>query len=333
VIQAADGDFYGVTGGSPTPPSAEVVRIFKMTPSGTLTNLYSFCNQPYCTAGGQLMQAANGDFYAPGVGGANEAGTVFKLTTSGTLTTLYSFCAQSGCPDGDSPEWALVQDTNGDFFGTTDDGGIGGEEDGFGTVFKITPSGTLTTLFRFCAEGFPCETNGYGPLGLIHATDGNFYGTTRNGGAYRQGTIFQITPGGAFTTLHSFCSQSRCTDGANPYFGLVQDTNGDFYGTTAFGGSYVGPYMGYGTIFRLSMGLAPFVETRPHHGNVGAAIDILGTDLTSAASVSFNGVPAAFHVASATEITATVPAGATSGNVEVRTPNGTLISGSPFRVP
>ena len=101
-----------------------------------------------------------------------------------------------------------------------------------GTVFKITPSGTLTTLHSF--DG----TDGANPYaGLVQATDGNFYGTTSSGGANGDGTVFKITPSGTLTTLYSFCSQSGCTDGANPDAGLVQATNGNFYGTTLDGGA------------------------------------------------------------------------------------------------
>jgi uncharacterized repeat protein (TIGR03803 family) len=157
---------------------------------------------------------------------------------------------------------------------------------------------------------------------LVQATDGNFYGTTYQGGA-GAGTVFKITPGGTLTTLHSF-NQS---DGTGP-FGLVQATDGNFYGTTYSGGanSY------YGTIFSLSVGLGPFVKTLPTSGKVGAAVKILGTNLTGATRVSFNGTAAAFTVVSASEISTTVPAGATTGKVRVTTPGGTLLSNLAFRV-
>jgi uncharacterized repeat protein (TIGR03803 family) len=110
--------------------------------------------------------------------------------------------------------------------------------------------------------------------------------------------------------------------------GLVPATNGDLYGTTAFGGAY-----NDGTVFSLSVGLGPFVETLPTSGKVGAAVKILGTNLTGATSVSFNGTGAVFEVVSSSEITTTVPTGATTGTVQVVTPNGTLLSNVPFRVP
>jgi uncharacterized repeat protein (TIGR03803 family) len=136
--------------------------------------------------------------------------------------------------DGAYPTGALTQATNGDFYGTT----LGGGDNGFGTVFKITPSGALTTLHRFCSLGYPC-VDGSGPFaGLIQATDGDFYGTTVGGGGPNLGgTVFRIAPNGTLTTLYSFCSQSGCPDGESPDARLIQATNGDFYGTTDYGGA------------------------------------------------------------------------------------------------
>ena len=105
-----------------------------------------------------------------------------------------------------------------------------------GTVFKITTAGQLATLYSFCQ--LAACADGKTPLGtLIQATDGNFYGTTFLGGANGFGTIFELKPTGTLTTLHSFCATSGCPDGANPIAGLMQDTNGEFYGTAVDGGS------------------------------------------------------------------------------------------------
>ena len=330
LVQATNGDFYGTTYGGGAYGSYGTV--FKITPSGKLTTLYSFCgNGGECADGAYpyagLVQATNGNLYGTTLyGGAHNqnGGTVFKITPSGTLTTIYSFCPKPDCPDGDVPVAGLVQASNGDFYGTTRDGGTEGE----GTVFKITPTGTLTTLYSFCPNGGEC-TDGADPnAGLVQATDGDFYGTTTDGGAYGDGTIFKITPTGAVTALHSFDG----TDGKFPYAGLVQDTNGKFYGTTQYGGTS-SACGGCGTVFSLSVGLAPFVETLPTSGKVGAAVKILGSDLTGATSVTFNGAAAAFTVVSRTLITTTVPAGATSGKIQVVTPSRTLSSNVPFRVP
>ena len=172
-----------------------------------------------------------------------------------------------------------------------------------------------------CADG----ANPYS--GLIQASDGNLYGTTGNGGAYGQGSIFKITPTGTFTTLYSFCAVSGCPDGAQPQDALVQDTSGILYGVTTDGGTG-----DVGAIFSFSMGLGPFIKVQPAFGKIGSPVEILGTNLTGATSVTFNGVAATFRVAASTLITATVPAGATNGRVQVVTPGGTLSSNVSFHV-
>src|ERR1022692_443526 len=317
LVQATNGDLYGTTYNG---QGIDYGTVFKITPSGTLTTLHSFCSQTNCADGSgpvaELGQAANGSLYGTtAYGGAGgSAGTIFKITPSGTLTTLYSFCSQPYCRDGENPVVGLVQAANGDFYGTTPNGGANGH----GTVFKITPAGTLTTLHSFKAS-----TDGAVPSGgLVQAANGDFYGTAVGVGANNFGTVFKITPSGTLTTLYSFCflTQSGCTDGNEPYTGLVQDTNGDFYGTTG------------DTIFRLSVGLGPFVKGRPVSGEVGTAVEILGTDLHGATSVSFNGTAATFTVASRYLITTTVPAGASTGPIQVVTPNRTLSSNGSFRV-
>ncbi len=239
LVQGLDGNFYGTTraGGN-----NEQGTIFKMTPTGTLTTLYKFCSLPDCADGsnpiGALLLGTDGSLYGTtGDGGAHgTGGTVFKVTSSGTLTTLYSFCGQPGCADGDGPIAGLALGSDGNFYGTTEGGGVT-----YGTVFKITPTGNLTTLHSF--DG----TDGYEPTTIIQASDGNFYGVTPLDGPTGSGTVFKITPGGAFTTLYAFCMQSECADGSAPS-GLIQATNGNFYGTTSGGG------IKYGTIFKMTPG-------------------------------------------------------------------------------
>lgn len=338
LIQATDGNFYGTTsqgGDNCITGYYGCGTIFKITPSGTLTTLYNFTGDG---DGGDpvasLIQATNGNFYGTTYGGGDGYGTIFTITPSGTLTTLYSFgCSQiGGCRDGVYPAAGLIQAADGNFYGTTSGGTADGNKVGE-TVFKITPSGTLTTLYSFTGG-----SDGGAPMaGLIQATDGNFYGTSSEGGANGGGTVFKITPSGALTTLYSFCSQNFCTDGQDPAAALVQNTNGNFYGTTVYGGSADSCLDGNakvacGTVFSLSVGLHPFVETQPTSGKVGAFVKILGTDLTGATSVTFNGKAAKFKVVSASLITTRVPTGATTGYVEVKTPKGTLKSNVVFRV-
>ena len=315
LVQATDGNFYGTTdeGGA-----NNYGTVFKITPGGTLTTLHSFDSTDGAYPIGVLVQAINGNLYGTTFeGGANNDGTVFKMTPKGTLTPLLSF-------DGANGQYpymgALVQATHGNLYGTTLSGGAYLY---YGTVFEMTPSGTLTTLNSF--DG----TDGSGPLnGLAWATDGNFYGTTGYAGANgNYGTIFNMTPTGTLTALYSFCSQSGCADGWLPFAGLFQATNGNFYGTTLYGGAN-----GYGTVFSLSVGLGPFVETQPTSGKVRTAVKILGTNLTGATSVTFNGTAAVFKVVSKSLITTSVPTGATTGTVEVVTPKGRLKSNVVFRV-
>jgi uncharacterized repeat protein (TIGR03803 family) len=341
LVQGTDGSFYGTTATGGTGDNNLAGTVFKITTSGKLTTLYNFCSDGYPCADGMgsdagLVLGVDGKFYGTTAGGGLYSyGTVFSITAGGTLTTLYSFCSQyknGDCQDGDEPKAGLVQGTDGNFYGTTESGG----NPGGGTVFKITPSGGLTVLYNFCSKGRdPCPDGEEPVAGLVEGTDGNFYGTTEEGGINGGncdigcGTIFQVTPKGDLTTLHDFCSQggNECTDGWEPVAGLAQDTNGTFYGTAAGYGAY-----GFGVVYSLSMGLGPFVVTNPASGKVGNAVKILGTDLTRATSVTFNGTGATFTVKSKSEITTTVPTGATTGTVRVITPTGKLQSNIPFRV-
>jgi uncharacterized repeat protein (TIGR03803 family) len=322
LVQGTDGNFYGTTyqGGANFDGT-----IFKITPSGRLTTLHSFDSVGSVGSAG-LIQATNGYFYGTTeFGGANSQGSVFKMSPGGTLTTLYSFCPQIPCTDGEAPFSGLVQASDGNLYGTTLYGGLQNcPNSSCGTVFKITPSGTLTTLYSFCSQ-YNCPDGAYPEGALVQATDGNLYGTTS--GIYGVGTIFKITLGGRLTTLYTFCSQKNCNDGTYPSAALVQDTNGTLYGTTDDGGTY-----NLGTIFSLSVSLGPFVELQETSGKVGAAVNILGTDLTGGTSVTFNGKAAVFKVVSASFIKTTVPEGATSGTVKVKTPRGTLKSNVVFRV-
>jgi len=227
-------------------------------------------------------------------------GTVFKMTPTGTLTTLDSFDYNN---NGGYPEAGLVQASNGQLYGTTYQGGIYG----YGTIFRMTPAGALTTLDSL-------DLDGSSQAPLIQATDGYLYGTGSN-------AIFRITPKGRIAIIYSFGEAEQY--GAN---GLVQATDGNFYGSTQSGGS------GFGTVFKLSVGLGPFVEALPALGKVGADVKILGTNLTGATSVTFNGTVATFAVVSATEIKTTVPTGATTGTVQVTLPGGTLLSNVAFKV-
>ena len=237
LTQAADGNFYGITSNG---GMYNLGTVFKITPGGTLTTIYSFpggAHGSYPFA--PLVQAANGNFYGTNdSGGASYFGTVFTITPGGALTTLYSF---TNGADGGSPTAGLIRATDENLYGPTQQGGA--QDDG--TIFKITSSGTLTTLYSFTGA------DGSSPTGrLIQATDGNFYGIADLGGANNDGVIFKITPGGVFTILHTFSG----ADGSKPYFGLTQGADGNLYGTTSEGGA-----SNDGTVFELQLGLPPAI--------------------------------------------------------------------------
>lgn len=158
LVQGADGNFYGTTSAGGAYWQGNV---FKITPQGALTTLYSFCSggSP-CSDGGEpqgtLIQGTDGNFYGTtsfGGTGSGAGGTVFKITPDGVLTTLYNFCSQGipDCADGNYPYGALVQGTDGNFYGTTESNGWGPP---YGTIFKITPDGTFTNLHSFCSGGW-----------------------------------------------------------------------------------------------------------------------------------------------------------------------------------
>lgn len=252
VAQGRDGNFYGTTEYGGTGSGCRFLgcgTIFKITPDGTLTTLYSFCaltpcNSPFGEEPSGLVLATDGNFYGiTAAGGASNFGTFFKITPTGTLTTLHSFDGT----DGSNPLGTLVQATDGCFYGTTQSGGdlTCNDPYGCGTVFKITPTGALTTLHRFKA------TDGLEPgAGVVQAGNGNFYGTTSLGGNLSCappdgcGTVFEITPGGTLRTLHNFDG----SDGSFPAGGMVQARDGNLYGTTYWGGTYL-----VGVVFRITL--------------------------------------------------------------------------------
>jgi uncharacterized repeat protein (TIGR03803 family) len=265
-----------------------------------------------------LIQATDGNFYGTttlGGNGSYGGGALYKIAPQGDYTVLYRFCFSGfPCPDGFRPAGPLVQGTDGNLYGVT---WAGGASFG-GTVFKISTTGVLTTLYQFCPQS-GCADGDEPHDGLIQASDGNFYGTTLYGGVNNAGVLFKITPDGAFTIVASFGRGARGASKA-----LFQATSGVVYVSNTSNG--------YGSILALSPALPPFIRTLPTSGQAGAQVVIMGTNLTGASAVKFNGTDAAFTVVSATEITTSVPAGATTGNVEVTTPSGTLSSNVAFGV-
>ena len=273
LAQGRDGNLYGTT---PYGGTSDGV-VFKITPNGTQTVLHNFDGtdgaQPY----GGLTLGTDGNFYGTADGGgANNYGTIFKITKSGSLTTLYSFGTISFYPvaapiqgaDGNfygttlngtaykiTPSGTftslgalpgvayapLLQATDGNFYGTTGSGGSGSCQSGCGTVFKITSKGVVRIVYNFDSTHGAIPQNA-----VIQGADGNFYGTTDEGGTYGEGVVYRLTPQGAITVLHNFPDPNYPNDGWWPSAGLVQATDGNFYGVTEAGGTSCG------VIFRIT---------------------------------------------------------------------------------
>ena len=221
--------------------------------------LYSFCSTSNCPDGATprtgLTLDAKGSLYGTTYeGGASRLGTVFKLDSSGVQSVLYSFCSAPGCTDGSNPEGGLIQDAVGNLYGTTVEGGASADA---GTVFKVDSSGVEAVLHSFCSTSTPtadCADGADPQAGLIQDASGSLYGTTTNGGANAasSGTVFKVDSLGVETVLYSFCSTSTptadCTDGAGPNAALIQDTAGNLYGTTSYGGANAN----WGAVFKVN---------------------------------------------------------------------------------
>jgi len=358
LLLGADGNLYGTTRYQGTGGCGVV---FKLTPAGVYTVLHAFVNTDGCYPTIGLMQASNNLFYgATPAGGSAGYGTLYQVSSTGAFKVIHNFdgtVAGGGVPGG-SPIQAtngnlyggtvapgqsviyqtnlagtvfhtypfsasnadvsgpLIQASNGNIYGTTS------FAPGYGTFFRVTPAGVITTLYSFCSLT-NCADGSQPVDGVIQASDGNFYGTTYRGGANNAGTIFKITAAGVLTTLHSF----DVTDGENIDSGIFQNTNGTLYGVTHNGGTD-----SVGTVYSLTNKLPAFVHTITPGGAVGARVVILGNTLKGATAVSFNGTAATFTVVSATEITTTVPAGATTGKIKVTTPTATFNTDKTYRV-
>jgi uncharacterized repeat protein (TIGR03803 family) len=236
LVRGTDNALYGTTanGGN------SLGNVFRIATNGALAQMGLLDGSNGKIPQSPLVLGSDGNFYGTaGLGGANDYGTVFKVTPSRTATALTSF---NGI-DGANPYGGLIQGADGYLYGTTAYGG----SYSLGTVFRLATNGLLSTLVSFNG------TNGSHPwAGLLVGKDGALYGSAAYGGLgfdgtslSGNGTLFKLTSNGSLTTLISF----GVTTGMRPSSELIQDQSGDFYGTTALGGSY----LAYGTIFRLAM--------------------------------------------------------------------------------
>jgi len=344
--------------------------VFKLTPTGTLTNLYNFTNGKDDSAPDYPpRQGQDGNMY-----GVSEAqysgqyGSFYKLTTKGIITPHPFDPIKSWSPN------LPTQGSDGNFYGTTQ---LGGDVTcKCGAVYKATPAGKLSLLHLF--TGINVNQDGYRPNGvLVEGADGNFYGVTYQGGAKNVGTVFKISPAGAYSVLYSFGSVTG--DGTLPLSGVTFGTDGTMYGTTVSGGTKnagtlykittagkettlysfcsvactngfspstalvlhtdgkfygntAGNSLGGSVFYKLDVGLKPLVRLVTWSTKVGSTVEILGQGFTGTTGVSFQGVAAKFSNISDTYMTATVPAGALTGAVTVTTFTSTLAGDRNFLV-
>ncbi len=368
----ADGDLYGSDqdGGTGVCGTSNCGRVYKVSPTGTLTVLHNFIGTDGQDPHAPPILGTNGKYYGttPTSTAGSGISTAYSVTSSGTFSLLHTFAYA----EGQDVYGGLVQGSDGNLYGVSAIGGA----NGFGTVFKMTTSGVVTVLHSFTGTD---GTGSYWPL--IQATDGNYYGVTYLGGANNEGVIFKITSTGTYTVLYSLNNANgdgqspnsslvqgtdgklygvtgqgpsgvngtifsitttgtfkllhtfAGTDGANPSTPLIQNTNGVFYGATTNGGTVTICDGGCGVIYSLNTGAKAFMTLQSTSGNVGSKVGIIGQGFTAASVVKFNGVAATSVTRTGTTyLTATVPTGATSGFVTVTTGTTTLTSTKKFTV-
>jgi uncharacterized repeat protein (TIGR03803 family) len=245
LAQGADQSLYGVSSGVAGGPAPYGVT-FRVLTNGTFSTLYAFTNGPdgaYPDQG--LLYANDGNLYGLTSYGALAGGNIFRMTPAGMLNNFYTF---TNGTDGSTPEGPLIEGSDGNLYGVTMHNKIQGFPF-YGTIFKITTNGVLSTLYAF-----NFTDGSYPYAGLLEASDGNFYGTTYSD-AKGNGTVFRITPGGSFANLLSL---DGFDTGAHPQAPLVEGPDGSIYGTTTTGGPGGG-----GTVFKLSVTSAPQILTQP----------------------------------------------------------------------
>ncbi len=311
LVQGTNGSFYGTSTG----PQNGFGTLFKVTTNGAFTPVYSFTGEndgddPLAA----LVEASDGSFYGTtSLGGSNAQGAVFRLTSAGAFSQVMSFL---GGYDGNEPLAPLVQETNGNFYGTTYLGGTAG----LGVIFQLTTSGVLTPIYSFTNK-----TSGENPAGgLVQGNDGSLYGTTYAGGAKNSGVLFKVTTNGALTVLQSL---TNTTSGSHPLAGLALGTNGNFYGTTYQGGS-----SGEGAVFQMTpAGSATLLYsfTNGVDGSYPSAGLIEGSDGSFYGTAILGGTNnhgSVFKISSAGALT---PLYSFTGGLDGATPESQLVQGAP----
>jgi uncharacterized repeat protein (TIGR03803 family) len=349
LVQGTDGNFYGTTvyGGANGDGT-----IFKMTPAGVVTVLHNFDSTDGAKSYFSLVQASDGNFYGVAqAGGADGYGVIYKITSTGTYTVLHNI--NPGTGDGEGPGSVLTIGSDGNLYGVTGSGNSGYS----GTLYKISTAGAFTTLYTFCQSGGNC-TDGYGPSSpLKQNTSGVFYGSTYSGGDYSCGndtgcgTVFSLNVGLApFAALETTSGKEGAKIGILGQ-GFTSATTVSFAGTRATAVTATSKYLtvtvpagaltGTVTVTTGSTKLTSSMSFRvtptilsfsPTNGPAGTPVTITGTGLMQTTKVTFNGKAASFTVNSDTQVTATVPASATTGKIEVITKGGQAISSTSFTV-
>lgn len=233
VVLDAKGNIYGTTSAG---GAHYVGTVFKLKRDGTEKILHNFAG---LTRDGALPEAdliadSSGILYGTTVnGGPGNYGTIFAIGPTGKERVLFFF---HGAGDGAFPHAGLISDGKGAFYGTAANGG----QNGAGCVFHVAKSGDLNVIYTFTSGNDGGAVWG----GVILDPKGDLYGTTAAGGFYNYGTAFKLTPAGKETVLYPFAGAS---DGSYPYNSLVEDTLGNLYSTTAYGGGD-----GRGDVFKLA---------------------------------------------------------------------------------
>jgi len=244
LVLAGDGNYYGTSsdGGK-----SGFGTVFRVTPAGVRTTVVDFTgitgSRPGSAPVTGLTLAADGSLFGTtSSGGTDDFGTLFKVTTGGVFTPLVSFTGISGVAKGSAPSGEMLLHSDGNFYGTTSGGGASE----FGTIFKLTPAGVLTTLAQFTGTGG--SVRGANPVGrLATNASGVLFGVAQSGGASNFGTAFKITTTGTYTLLTQFTGTGGNTRGTAPIGPLVLGADSNFYGVTESGG-----LNDLGTFFRIT---------------------------------------------------------------------------------
>lgn len=243
LVRHSDGNFYGVASATGAQGRGSV---FRLTPAGTLTTLFSFSGTDGLGPAAGLVEGVDQALYGTTAsGGSGNFGVVFKVTTAGVFTKLVDFTGASGTARGSVPH-GLVRHADGLFYGVTQAGGTSGA----GTIFSLTTAGVVTTLVDL--TGTTGSFHGSEPLGPLVASGTLLYGVTKYGGTANLGVVFEVSTAGAWRVLREFTGTAGISVGANPAGGVMLNTDGALYGTTEFGG-----VNDFGVAFQLTTAVTP----------------------------------------------------------------------------